>query len=633
MLSSAAPVLALSTSTASSPNDRNPGLIASLRAPVIVSGDSSHLPASIRAGKRLAVFHPGAEAARRGNKVYLLDGVGITGSTTVVDSEGVANFLDRNLQHEPADSVADRWGNGVKNPCAAFVVDLDTQQVLCLPDPLGGALAFRYRSNSAQIISTDMVSLANVVTAMNLPLRKSADFQLERLILGNGGLIPSSYDDVDRLDPFEYWQVSEGGAKRGRYAQDDPELTYVESVQAIRDELIESVLAVSKLPTERRIAHITGGFDSRLVLAAAIAAGCAKEFLYFCSGPAGSTDRKIADGLSRTLGLPRSAGGGLAASPLARVHEQLLAPLYHSGGITSSGPNGGESRSNAVVTGGGYGGILRSTYSSRFSAIAPEDVSPNSLMEKLAPRSAGDSQIYAESTLSSLGQKLFHEWQRLRDQGHDHDSVGDAFYLSVRNRYHFGQNSMLWSRVGRRFDPLYSVTAATAAARLPLFSRQTNVLGFDVMASFGSDVEKYPFDRDRFSDAYKTLRRAPLPLELSGTGPVRFDDSHQITYGGTVPLPAALEGLAVTSPPLTEDKRRALVEKANRLGLNYWHLATLRPAQKSLRAGLNEFGLAAIDGLIDNEYAWHLAKGRLTKRAEIRDVYRLYGLVAWLGVN
>ena len=225
------------------------------------------------------------------------------------------------------------------------------------------------------------------------------------------------------------------------------------------------------------------------------------------------------------------------------------------------------------------------------SAIAPEDVSPTSLMDKLAPRAAGNGHIFAESTLSSLGQKLFQEWQNLREQGHEHDSVGDVFYLSVRNRYHFGQNSMLWSRVGRRFDPLYSVSAATAATRLPLYSRQTNVLGFDVMESFGLNMEKYPFDTNRFTDAYKTLRRAPRQLEFSSAGPVRFDDSHQISYGGNVSLPSALERLAVASPTFTGDQRKAVVEKANKIGLNYWHIAKLEPAQKSLRAGLDEFGL------------------------------------------
>lgn len=565
--------------------------------------------------------------------VYLLDGVGIVGSSAIIDDDGVADFLDENRDHTSAKSMADRWGKGVKNPCAAFVVDLDAQQILCLPDPLGGALAFRYRSNSAQIVSTDMVSLANVVTAMNLPLRKSSDYQLERLILGNGGLIPSSYEDVDRLDPFEYWQVSTDGAKRCRYAQDGSEPTYAESLQVIRDELIESVLAVSKLPAEIRIAHITGGFDSRLVMAAAMAAGCAKDFMYFCSGPAGSTDRKIADGLSLTLGLPRSASGGLAASPLTHVHEKLLAPLYHSGGITSSGPNGGESRSTAVVAGGGYGEVLRSTFSARFRTLAPEDVSPTSLLNKFAPRRVGDAHIYAESALSLLSRKLFQEWQRLRDQGHEHDFIGDAFYISVRNRYHIGQNSMLWSRVGRRYDPLYSVEAAAAAARLPLYSRETNVLGFDLMQSFGFNIEKYPFDKNRFTEAYKTIRRAPVQLEFSGAGPLKIDDSHEISYGGGVSLPSALDGLAVTSPTLTGDERKLVIQRANKIGLNYWHIASLEPAQRSLRAGLNEFGLAAIDGLVDREYAWHLAKQRLTTRAEIRDLYSMYGLVAWLGVN
>lgn len=627
------PALAQSLTKVLPQNHGVPGLVASLRAPVIVVGESNHLPANIRVGKNLAVFYPAAGAARRGNRIYLLDGVGISGSTTLVDGEGVAEILDPHLQHEAVDVVADRWANGVKNPCAAYVIDMCTQQILCLPDPLGGALAFRYQSTSAQIISTDVVSLANVVIAMGLPLRKSADFQMERLILGNGGLTPSSYEDVDRLDPFEYWMVSRRGVTRERYRQEEFDLTYVESVQVIRDELIESVLAVSKLSTERRIAHITGGFDSRLVLAAAMAAGCSKEFLYFCSGPGGSTDRKIADGLSLSFDLRRSSGGGLAASPLDNIHEQLLAPLYHSGGITSSGPNGGESKSNVVVVGGGYGGILRSTFSSRFSSLAPEEMSPSSLMDKFAPRPVGNEQIYAESTLSSLGDKLFQQWQKLLSQGCEYDSVGDAFYLAVRNRYHFGQNSMLWSRVGRRFDPLYSVSAAKAAARMPLYSRQANVLGFDIMESLGVGLEKYPFDMNRFSDAYRSIRRVPDRIDFSNSGGMEFDDSHRISYGGTVSLPPSLEGLAVNAPTLTGEARKAAIEKANKIGLNYWHIASLEPAQKSLRAGLDKFGLNAIDGLIDSKYAWHLAKDRLTRRAEIRDVYSMYGLVAWLGVD
>jgi hypothetical protein len=254
-------------------------------------------------------------------------------------------------------------------------------------------------------------------------------------------------------------------------------------------------------------------------------------------------------------------------------------------------------------------------------------------MDKLAPRAAGDAQIYSESSVFALRQRLFQAWQKLRNQGHEHDFVGDAFYLSVRNRYHFGQNSMLWSRVGRRYDPLYSVAAAAAAARLPLYSRRTNVLGFDIMESFGFNLEKYPFDTNRFTDAYKTIRRAPLQLEFSATGPVKFDDLHKISYGGNVSLPKALDVLAVTSPTLTGDQRELAIKKANKMGLNYWHIASLKPAQESLRAGLNGFGWATIDGSVDREYVWHLAKGRLTKRAEIRDVYRMYGLIAWLGVT
>ncbi|MGP5317644.1 hypothetical protein ACTXMB_07515 [Arthrobacter rhombi] len=603
------------------------------RAPVLLRGRIPHLPGLTRAGDFLALLTP-QPVAQVGPRSFSLDGAAICGERVLINSSDVAAVIPGSVVSGDATSLANWWSTNIANPSCLFMIDEHTQEALCLPDPLGGSLVFHYSAGGTEFISSDIVSLIRAANAAGSFPSKSVDYQLERLALGNGGLTPSSYDGVDRLDLFTYWELDPSGARRREYALAEemrsPEVSYVQGLERVRRRVLESVVAISKMPSEFRVAHLTGGFDSRLVLAAMVEAGCTDRFSFFCSGPEGTTDRQIADGLAGVFNLQRTLNGGLTAAPASGVHERLLAPLFYSGGMTSTGPTGRELTSSVVAAGGGYGEVLRTFYGPRFRNLDESGFTGLDLMNSMVPHVPDRKKIYTSAAEKSIGTRLHHEWMKLSTSGVPTDFIGDAMYSQVRNRYHIGQNSVLWSRIGSRLDPLYSVDAYRLASSIPLEAREANVIGFDLMDTFAGDLKAYPFDRNRFSSVYGSMRRVPSPKSWGNGANLRKPTRFQAPFAEGDVLPAHLENLEVPEPTVTAEQRKEFVATANRIGVNYWQVSTLTAAQKALSTAMEKNGSNQFTDTLDGEYLKKLATTKLARRQEIRDVYSAFGLLAWL---
>lgn len=612
-----------------STNPDRPGF----RAPVLLRGRIPDLPGLTRAGDSLALLSP-QPVARVGSRTFALDGAAICGEQVLISSSDVAAAIPGSVASGDATSLANWWSTNIANPSCLFMIDEHTREALCLPDPLGGSLVFHYSAGGTEFISSDIVSLVRAANAAGSFPSKSVDYQLERLVLGNGGLTPASYDGVDRLDLFAYWEVDPTRARNREYALAEEmrslEVSYVRGLERVRTRVLESVVAVSKMPSEFRVAHLTGGFDSRLVLAAMVEAGCTDRFSFFCSGPEGTTDRQIADGLAGAFNLQRTLNGGLTAAPTAGVHERLLAPLFYSGGMTSTGPTGRELPSSVVAAGGGYGEVLRTFYGPRFRNLDDSGFTGLDLMNSMVPHVADRKKIYTSAAEESIGTRLHQEWTKLSTGGEPTDFIGDAMYSQVRNRYHIGQNSVLWSRIGSRLDPLYSVEAYQLARSIPLEAREANVIGFDLMDTFSPGLKAYPFDRNRFSPAYASMRRVPSPKPWGDGADLPKPTRFQAPFGEGDVLPPHLESLKVSEPTVSSEQRQEFVAIANRLGVNYWQVSTLTAAQKALRTALEKNHGNQFEDALDGEYLKRLATTKLTRRQEIRDVYAAFGLLAWL---
>lgn len=580
-----------------------------------------------------AQVHTTEAPVRIQHRSFWLDGSVVIGSQAVVSTRELAGALPTEAGSWELPQLASWWFRSARDVGALHIFDEAEGWAACLPDPLGGALAFRLQTPAFTAVSTDLTALRAHAAERGVNLEKSTLFQAERMIFGSGGLVPSSFDAVETVDPFEYLSVRGGTAQIHQYQglnemRDKP---VAELFEQLRSDIIESTHAVTRTSNNQHIAHLTGGFDSRLVLSALMHQGLQHDVLFFCSGPTGSTDRVVADGLTRSLNLRRSRGSGLSPAPATSTTERLLGPLFSSAGLNGTGPLGRERDVSVTAFGGGYGGLIRTVFGNRAVSSDGQRVDPTVLRKSFLP--AGQSSIRPEA-VEALASRLEATVSDMA-QRYDLDFSADAFYAYRRNRHHFGQGSMAWSRVGARFDPLYSVAGFHLASRLTQSARQSNAVGHDLMEALNRDLLRYPFDRDRFTDDLLQLRKRPSPLKFPQERSLTFEDSAAPTTDGSSELVNLLDSLGMREDyEPTPQERRKHLERANAIGVNYWHIASLAPAQQLLSSALDRVGNAGdVAEFFDLNRIRELTRPEVMPRPEVRQVYSALNSLVWLGLG
>ncbi len=386
----------------------------------------------------------------------------------------------------------------------------------------------------------------------------------------------------------------------------------------MREDLLRGVEALAAAPASSRIAHLTGGFDSRLVLGGILECGLADRFDFFCSGSPESVDRAVADGLARTFGLRRVHGSGLAVDRVSGPAEQQLRLLRYTAGMSTVGPTGTERASDVVAAGGGYGELLRSFYGEALGGQGsrPWDDGPALVEAVLGTQT--DDPLLTSAAKVALGERLSAVLRDIEASGVPADAVGDTFYSEVRNRYHMGATSLAWSRVGVRTNPLYSVHALTASRAVSALARRANVPGFDLLESLPGELSRYPFDRDRSSPEYRRQRRTRPPLEFAD-GPLRW---------GVEPPPPADAG--DSAPVLDAGQRRTRLERATALGVHQWQSLHLEETQAALARAVERLDFPGPTELVRLDYLRDLSRTTRWTRPRVRHVYGATSMLLWL---
>lgn len=569
----------------------------------------------------------------RGTKRFWLDGSVIFNGTCLRRTSHLDQVLPDTAASWSINEIASWWSQSARNPGALYVEDVKLGWSACLPDPLGGALAFSYRSSGLSLISTDIVELVRVAETHGQTLTKDPLFQVERLMLGNGGLTNASYKDVKTAEPFQYF-VMEGNQiftrDYGLLATLKPYSLH-ELFQKLRSDVQSSVQAIADSDSKQVISHLTGGFDSRLVLASILDLGVQDRVKVFCSGPEGSTDRIVADGLTRKYSLNRVNGAGLSSAPTTNMSERLMAPLFVSGGITNTGPFGRETSVPVSAMGGGYGEVLRTFFGNRNIMNSEGQIDNEMLVNSFMPSARSATSYVSQEAVNQISVKLIEKFHFLSKLYDDIDFVGDAFYTHNRNRYHIGQTSLLWSRVGSRFDPLYSVAGFEISRRLTQQSRGSNVVGHDLMESFRADLLSWPFDYDRYSPELLALRkRRTAQAWPSEKTTIAFEEAISPSVEADSPFLAKLRQINASEPVMNNAERKSKIAEANKLGVNFWQIVYKTTGQELLRNSFEQSNGSALAGVVDTKYIQKLASAEALNKKELRDLYSLGGIISWL---
>jgi hypothetical protein len=549
-------------------------------------------------------------------RIASLDGAAIVGNRLIAHPGALLSSWGQLSIRD----FADHWGEHAKQSACAYLWDPTTQTLAILPDPLGGATLFRHVQGGRTLLSTDYAALIQLARSLGSPPEKELMYQVERTVFGNGGLWDASYRGTTRVPAFHHVIIEDSSPRDVRYGSFRvmvQHTSYFEALSRIRTDVLESVEAISDAVSSDRLAHLTGGFDSRLVLGALLETGVSSRFAFFCSGPPTSSDRRIADGLARTFGLVRSHSAGMVPAIVGESPEQQVALLRYTAGLSNVGPTGREQTVDTVAAGGGYGELFRSFYSRSLPGDGPHAWSDGkALATAMVGSDPAQGGILTPHAFELIGARLSRLLTEISERGVPDDLVGDIFYSELRNRYHMGATSLFWSRVGTRVNPLYSVHALAGARELPALARRSNVLGYDLMESFGHNLSRYPFDTDRSSPEYRRQRRPRTPLTFRD-GPLTWSTRARPTVSSVVVAPVPIQ------------RREALQQRAQALGLNQWQSDQLEATQARLGSVLEQLDLRPYADVLNLDYVQDLACTREWTRTRVRQLYAASSMLMW----
>lgn len=559
------------------------------------------------------------------DRVLAVHGSGVVDGRFVTDSAGLQAVLDAHPTW-----TSDELGSSIRGVMTAYVWRPGDAAVDVLPDPWGG-LVHRYADNGVEVVSSDLGRVVEVLTSLGLRPRKSLPFAAEVASLGSGGYEPSSYEGIDVLDVFQYLRITADRVEVHRYGVGDEVLTpfasYAEGLDAISAEIEGNLRAVAAAAggDDRVVAHLTGGIDTRLVLAATRALGLTDGFRYLCMGPHSSSDHRIAVRLAVEFDLLMTddQGTGIERSP-ETFGDQLLWPMRHSWGLTPGGPTAHRTGTDTILLAGGFGGYLKGNYS---RASGADDVGPGrddsaAVAQAVFGVKAFSSEPGAALVAPDVMEHRIDRFHALRlaaaDLGLSPSAALDWLFIRVRNRYFVAETTRLWNSYVHRFDPLYSVSGARLALSLPTDERAANRVPFDLMRRWTPRLLGLPFDRPRVTPAYEALSRGVRMREFARPDKEPRHDGRRPPY-----LPPATGVTPV--PPVSPE----LVERARAMDAPLRLLRDLDEARDLVRSCLDQLPAHQRWEVLNKSTVHGLLNYTLTHRGPIRQVHSLAAALVW----
>lgn len=542
--------------------------------------------------------------------VGIIDGVWVSSIT-----EAEAYFSTTNLLLEDVSAT-------IRGSLTVYVVDGDSENVYILTDPFGSSIIYSYFAGGIRAFSSDLKSLRSSLSQLGIFVRKDPLYTAHFVATGSGGLRGSSYQAVEALSPYSFVLISETSASvvsfAGRTDALMSDLTYDEILELAACDIRSNVRTAIGHLSPTKISHLTGGVDSRLVLAALRAEDMSDQVNYFCSGRPAEPDKVVSERLGVEFGLTMTNFAGVSSRALPEsIDQALLEPFLETGGIVSGPATSRMRHGDALILSGGYGEFLRSFYD--------KGTQFDGNYRAALTRMFGKASFGVDSKQGLLTGVAVSEGERsLRSIVQFGSSVGvpeysalDSYYTFGRNRYFVGEITRSLSPYAARFDPLYSPAVLALGLRADGISRAANVPGFDLMNKLDHSLMKLPFDSERISGDYEILRGAVQRESFSDTTSTpRYETeySSKPTTRSDKQIERPTEQQVSLAKELRTSPRLVAYNDSVRLGL---------------RNILQTMDLGDLDHFIDFKAIKDISDQIPTHRVHLRQAKNLYAALLW----
>ena len=533
---------------------------------------------------------------------YAIDGVGILNGSLVTEKNDLIN----------ANKKIDLFSlRGAISVYEEVLID-KVPYLKINPDPIGSCLIYSYNKKGVVAFSSDLESMVFWLKSQGVDVKKSNFYQAMVLAIGDGAFGYTSYEDISALESSKYVVAYQNRHQILDYGVEEylkSEGSYECLLNAAEKDIKDNIKAISESRLDK-IAHLTGGMDSRLVVSAISSMGDLGKYSIFCSGQHGYPDFDTAYALCSVLGAKMTNKQSLIQKNIPKDFQQYYkwSSLDNNGMLSNQPTNiGMTGNKNTLVVSGGYGECLRG-YN-----LHCKDASLDYVINNLWPLCNSENTVrvpvqkeVVDEVKSSLGayliSKLENGW-----------SINDALqliYLQEKNRYFVGNISKSYSRYTPRVDPLYSLPAFKAAYSLGVEDRADRVLMYDLMCRFDARLASFEFGTTAWPDTlYK--KRGLVERKLTKSRDVTFE-----SYKNT----SNIDWLSKVSE---QSKKEAIS-----LGAPAWQVHNYQDIQKLSKIIISKH--PEFFNSFDKIRVMRLLSNRLENRQNIRKVFQIYYALVWL---
>lgn len=276
----------------------------------------------------------------------------------------------------------------------------------------------------------------------------------------------------------------------------------------------ENVKAVALSNIPMKISDVTGGMDSRMVLAAIIGSGYKEHFFFNTNGKYPNPDANVSNYLMKKYGLKKvKIKDGEVTEGSRNFTDRFHDFAYMTAGIKNNldrEPIVSIKNNKIIKMGGGNSEFYKGFYSKHLG----NEESLSSVVDFMSFMPSCISKEVVESKKSML-HSIFGRWQ---DQGQSLKDVADRFYVEYRGRYHNGTCEH-WSRAAvTKCHPLYSANTIRLAFSQPAEDRVSGKIAFELMNALYPPIVFEPFEKRVWAE--EAIKGVRAESELKKVNPV-----------------------------------------------------------------------------------------------------------------
>ena len=321
-----------------------------------------------------------------------------------------------------------------------------------------------------------------------------------------------------------------------------------ELLDAVLDELVAHVRAAARVQAPKKTLRLSGGKDSRLLLALIAKAGVQDEFDFLTLGPDHAPDVVVAKSIASELGIDLDVKLSRPPNWSAEQFERKLrSHVFQTAGMLNPWHLKAPLRTSPNLgLAGTFGELLRSHYAPTRTQATESDV--RSLFAAL--HDGAGALLTDEARVAYRDAMTEYVEQQLAAE--DPQNVADIFYVDNRIRRWLGTAQEI-NAAHPAAAPLQTVLGTRTAFALGHRSRQVEAMHLELTRRASERLAKIPFAQQKWHpESYKHLRDADdyakiEPYRGQRGAPVRWQETHWETT-----LPVLRDYLASPTNPVYE---------------------------------------------------------------------------------